>query len=207
MIPLPIAGAQNRADRGASNPVRGTFIANFKSPASGADGLSRFISTVCNRARTRDDDGAGIVAESGLKRNLHIANNIDGRRKNLRKDAADHSRQLWTSGTRSTNARARYPLRRDARSRARLMHRLVQGLPRLRLANAYDVAWPGGGSGDQPRLITHGACGLGPSAVNTEVMMHEFISNTEEFSVPRLPAVSELWLAAIPSETYDPLRL
>jgi len=179
MIPLPIAGTQNRADRGPSNPVRGTFIADFKSPASGAKGLAGPVSPIGNRTRARDNDGARIVAESGLKRNLHIANNIDGCREDLREDAANHSRQLWMSCTGSADTRVHHLPGRDTRSRARLMHRLVQGLPHLPLANAHDVAWPSGGSSDEPRLVTHGACGLGPSAVNAEVMMHEFISNTE----------------------------
>jgi hypothetical protein len=59
------------------------------------------------------------------------------------------------------------------------MHRLVEGFPGLRFADAHDVAGPGRGSSEQAGLVADRARGLGSSAVNAKVIGHEFIFNTE----------------------------
>lgn len=133
---------------GAANPVSGAFVGNGESPASGARGVAFEVAAVGDRAGAGDDEDAGTGAECGFQGDLHIADDLYGRRwggrQDFGKNAANCFGDLGARGSGGANAGVCNLCGCDSCGGAGLAYGLMQRFAGLRFADAEDVARSGG---------------------------------------------------------------
>src|ERR1700733_13803456 len=95
---------QDCAYRGATDPVGRAFVADGKSPASGAGRRPLLISSVRDRPGAGNHDDARASTECGFEGDLDVADHVDGSGKNLSQETPDYSRQLGPSRSRTAYA-------------------------------------------------------------------------------------------------------
>ena len=89
-----IGGAQNGADGSAANPVRGTFVADGKSPASGAGGSSLRVAAIGDGTCARNDNDARASVECSFERDLHVADHINRSGENFGQGSGEQFRPI-----------------------------------------------------------------------------------------------------------------
>ena len=172
---VPIGGAQNGADGSASNPVSGTFVADGKSPASGAGGSSMRVAAIGDGTGARNDNDARARVECSFERDLHVANHINRSGEKFRQGAANNFGQFRAGSAGSSDASAGNLCGRNAGGGAGLADGALQRLASLELSDANHIAWSGCRGGKQVGFIAYGAGSLRTSAVDAEIVGHGLV--------------------------------
>src|ERR1700758_4722185 len=111
------------------------------------------VASISERTSASVDDDTRPHVEGGIERNLHVPDDIDRSGENFREGMANHCGEFRAGGPCGADAGVRDLLGRDPGGGAGLAHRLLQGFPRLCLADTHYVAGTCGDTSQEPRLI------------------------------------------------------
>jgi hypothetical protein len=163
--------------------MRGAFISDGESPTASAGSSPPPVAAVSDGARAGNDNDTRASIEGSFERDLHIPNNVDGRRQYFGEKSAYTLGQLRPRGAGTSHARIRHLRRCDAGGGTRLAYRLLQRLAGLRFSHANHIARARRCFRQQLQFIADRTRGLGTAAVDAEKVGHRIIFSTEQLVV------------------------
>src|SRR5579871_306237 len=152
--------------------MRRTFVRNGKAPSSGAGGLTLRVAAVSDGTCAGNDDDARARTEGGLHRDFHVAENFHRTRDDGRHNLPNCANDFIAAGSGNAGTCPVHLLGANARRRAGLIDRLLQGFAGSRLANARDVARARGCGCEHSLVVAHDTRSLAPAAINAKKKGH-----------------------------------